>query len=325
MRKANKIFWILLAVIVISVIGARVFLWSKGASTVPENNSTNIAVQYEIETIPAYSGDPYIEIDNNQPSFSEGDLTSKAFEHYSELDSLGRCGPAYANVGPETMPEEERGPIGEIHPSGWQVANYHELIDGNYLYNRCHLIAFSLTGENANEKNLITGTRYLNTEGMQPFELKVLEYVRSTGNHVLYRVRPIFEGDNLVASGVEMEGYSVEDEGKEVSFHIYAYNVQPGVIIDYKTGDNHLDSDYVTVSDKRTREKTIESPEEETSSDKKENDQGSIYILNKNTHKFHDSNCPSVSDIKEKNKEISKESRDAIISKGYEPCDQCKP
>ena len=166
MRKANKIFWILLAVIVISVIGARVFLWSKGASTVPENNSTNIAVQYEIETIPAYSGDPYIEIDNNQPSFSEGDLTSKAFEHYSELDSLGRCGPAYANVGPETMPEEERGPIGEIHPSGWQVANYHELIDGNYLYNRCHLIAFSLTGENANEKNLITGTRYLNTEGM---------------------------------------------------------------------------------------------------------------------------------------------------------------
>ena len=208
----------------------------------------------DIGEIPAYNGKPYIEINNNTPSFSAEDLTKESFEYYSDLDHMGRCGTAYAKVGPETMPLEERGPIGEVHPSGWQIANYHDLIDGNYLYNRCHLIAYSLSGENANEKNLITGTRYLNTEGMQPFELEVLEYIRSTGNHVLYRVTPVFEGDNLVASGVLMEGMSVEDQGEEVSFHVYVYNVQPGVIIDYSTGDNRLDLNYEYAGEDMDRE-----------------------------------------------------------------------
>lgn len=203
--------------------------------------------------IPEYNGDPYIELNGNQPSFSEKDLTTEVFEHYSELDALGRCGTASAKIGPETMPNEERGPIGEIQPSGWQVANYHDLIDGNYLYNRCHLIAFSLSGENANGKNLITGTRYLNTEGMQPFELEVLDYIRETGNHVLYRVTPIFEGDNLIASGVEMDALSVEDQGAGICFHVFAYNVQPGVIIDYRTGIINWIRNMTIKTDLRTR------------------------------------------------------------------------
>lgn len=287
----------------------------------------------QITDIPEYRGSPYVEIGNNQPSFSDKDLTREAFEHYSDLDDLGRCGTAFANVGPETMPQEERGPIGEVHPSGWQVANYHDLIEGNYLYNRCHLIAFSLTGENANEKNLITGTRYLNTEGMQPFELKVLDYVRDTGNHVLYRVTPIFEGDNLVASGVEMEAFSVEDHGAGVRFHIYVYNVQPGVIIDYWTGDNKPDLDY----GRQDQVEDSNRPEEETTGQRENLENSSegtseaeaqegTYVLNTNTHRlFHHPSCDSVVDMKEKNKIISTESREKIIEEGYQPCGRCKP
>lgn len=287
---------------------------------------------FQITDIPEYTGSPYIEIDNNRPSFSDKDLTGEPFEHYSDLDELGRCGTAFANVGPETLPQEERGPIGEVHPSGWQVANYHDLIEGNYLYNRCHLIAFSLTGENANEKNLITGTRYLNTEGMQPFELKVLDYVRASGNHVLYRVTPVFEGDNLVASGVEMEALSLEDRGAGISFHIYAYNVQPGVIIDYRTGDNKLDPDYdrqerdeenyVSAEGKTGQKANTESSSEGTS---EADDQEGTFILNTNTHRFHSPTCDSVADMKEKNKVVSTESREKIIEEGYQPCGRCKP
>ncbi|MBQ9155263.1 MAG: DNA/RNA non-specific endonuclease [Eubacterium sp.] len=287
---------------------------------------------FELADIPEYTGSPYIEINNNLPSFSDKDLVKEAFEHYSNLDDLGRCGAAFANVGPETMPEEERGPIGEVHPSGWQVANYHDLIEGNYLYNRCHLIAFSLTGENANEKNLITGTRYLNTEGMQPFELEVLEYVRTTGNHVLYRVTPVFKGDNLVASGVEMEALSVEDKGAGICFHIYAYNVQPGVIIDYRTGDNKPDPNYdgqeqVEERYEPAEEKTVQEaiPENSTEGTSEADNQGVTYILNTNTHKFHYPSCDSVVDIKEKNKVVSMESRDKIMEEGYQPCGRCKP
>ena len=164
--------------------------------------------------IPAYDGTSYIQLENNMPDFTEEEKKStEAFERYSDLDSLGRCGQAYANICPELQPTEERGTIGNVRPSGWHTVKYNDLIDGNYLYNRCHLIAYCLAGENANEKNLITGTRYLNVDGMLPFEEKVDAYVKETGNHVLYRVTPIFEGDNLVASGVEMEGCSVEDEG----------------------------------------------------------------------------------------------------------------
>ena len=190
-----------------------------------------------LSDIPAYAGRPYAVLMDNRPDFSVEDLTTEEFELYSELDLLGRCGVAYANISPYTMPTEERGEIGMIKPSGWQTVRY-DFIDGQYLYNRCHLIGFQLAGENANEKNLITGTRYFNVEGMLPFENMVAEYVEDTGNHVLYRVTPIYDGFNLVANGVQMEAMSVEDEGEGLCFRIFVYNVQPGVEIDYATGAN---------------------------------------------------------------------------------------
>lgn len=195
---------------------------------------------YDIGDIPDYSGKSYVVLNNNKPNFSDDDMTTKSFEKYSDLDFLGRCGVAYANVSTETMPTEERGRIGMIKPSGWHTVKYN-IVNGKYLYNRCHLIGYQLTGENANEKNLITCTRYMNTEGMLDFENKVANYVKETANHVLYRVRPVFEGDNLLASGAQMEAYSVEDNGKGISFNVYVYNVQDGISIDYKTGDSKLE------------------------------------------------------------------------------------
>ena len=192
-----------------------------------------------LNNLPEYSGEAYVELNDNVPSFSKKDMTTKAFEKYSELDDLGRCGTAYANVCRETMPTEERGNIGMIKPSGWQTVKY-DNVDGKYLYNRCHLIGYQLTAENANEKNLITGTRYLNIEGMLPFENMVADYIDETDNHVLYRVTPIFKGDNLLASGVQMEAYSVEDKGKGVSFNVYCYNVQPGIEINYSDGTSRF-------------------------------------------------------------------------------------
>ena len=184
----------------------------------------------DLAAIPEYSGQPYVTLEENQPDFTLEDFTLDPFETYSRLDYLGRCGPAYANVCIDTMPTEERESISEVEPTGW-VNRPYDFVDGEYLYNRCHLIGFQLTGENANERNLITGTRYMNVEGMLPFENLVADYVASTGNHVLYRVSPVFEGDNLVASGVQMEAISVEDEGEGVCFNVYVYNVQPGVEI----------------------------------------------------------------------------------------------
>lgn len=195
---------------------------------------------YEADKIPEYSGEPFVVIDDNKPDFSDQDLTDKSFEEYSPLDSLGRCGTAVANVGKDLMPTEKRGSIGKVKPTGWHTTKY-SFVDGKYLYNRCHLIGYQLSGENANERNLITGTRYLNVEGMLPFENMVADYVKETGNHVLYRVTPIFEGDDLVAKGVMMEAESVEDKGESVMFHVFVYNVQPGVVIDYTTGDSHLE------------------------------------------------------------------------------------
>lgn len=192
-----------------------------------------------IENIPEYAGEAYVIINNNIPEFEEAEKqNTEAFKVFSDLDSLGRCGQAYANICPELEPTEERGAIGQVKPSGWHTVKYSDIIDGNYLYNRCHLIGYQLAGENANEKNLITGTRYMNVVGMLPFENQVDDYVDATGNHVLYRVTPVFEGDNLVASGVQMEAWSVEDEGSGVCFNVYCYNVQPGIVIDYATGDS---------------------------------------------------------------------------------------
>ena len=189
------------------------------------------------EGIPDFSGEPYVAINGNIPFFVEEEYTTESYEYYSELDELGRCGVTMACIGQDIMPTEDRGEIGSVKPSGWHSVKY-DCVEGKYLYNRCHLIGFQLAGENANKKNLITGTRYLNVEGMLPFENMVADYVQETGNHVLYRVTPIFEGDNLVATGVCMEGWSVEDNGEEICFCVFAYNAQPGIVIDYATGES---------------------------------------------------------------------------------------
>ena len=193
-----------------------------------------------LDEIPEYSGTPYVELEGNRPDFSSSDMTTEAFETYSELDELGRCGVAYANICRELMPTEERGNIGSVKPSGWQTAKY-DIVDGKYLYNRCHLIGFQLAGENANKQNLITGTRYMNVTGMLPFENEVDDYVDETDGHVLYRVTPIFVGSELVARGVQMEALSVEDNGEGICFNVFVYNVQPGIEIDYATGNSHLE------------------------------------------------------------------------------------
>ena len=189
-------------------------------------------------SIPQYSGSAYVEINSNIPFFQESDITTTAYEEYSPLDRLGRCGPAMACLSRETMPTEERGEIGMIRPSGWHTVRYDDLIEDKYLYNRCHLIAYMLAGEDDNELNLITGTRYMNTEGMLPFEIEVADYIFKTGNHVLYRVTPCFSDNDLVATGVLMEAYSVEDNGRGLSFNVFVFNIQPGVIIDYRTGNS---------------------------------------------------------------------------------------
>lgn len=194
-------------------------------------------ISYTLEDVPSYSGKDYVYLNNNVPNFDLDDINSKSFQFYSNLDSLGRCGYAYANIGKDSMPTEKRGSIGIVKPSGWHTVKY-DNIDGKYLYNRCHLIGYQLTGQNANVKNLITCTRYMNSVSMLEFENKVASYIKETNNHVLYRVTPIYDGDNLLASGVVMEAYSIEDSGKGIKFNVYLYNVQDGIEIDYKTGDS---------------------------------------------------------------------------------------
>ena len=207
--------------------------------------SESIQKSFNLDDIPEFDGKtPYVIINNNEPNFPEEDFNSNSFEKYSELDSLGRCGVAYANICKEIMPAEgeTRGAISSVKPTGWQTAKYPGVVDGNYLYNRCHLIGYQLAGENANPKNLITGTRYMNVTGMLSFENAVAEYIqKNSKKHVLYRVTPIFEGNNLVADGVQMEASSVEDQGKSVSFNVFVYNVQPGVSIDYAIGESKLE------------------------------------------------------------------------------------
>lgn len=210
---------------------------SEEAASLAEAHINTALEAFANETIPEYSGNPYVELNGNVPYFTDEELSTTAFELYSELDSLGRCGACYANVCKEIMPTEERGSIGMVKPTGWHTVKY-DCITDRYLYNRCHLIGYQLAGENANEKNLITGTRYLNVDGMLPFENEVADYVDETDNHVLYRVTPVFSDDNLVASGVIIEAKSVEDKGVGVQFNVYCYNVQPGISIDYIDGQS---------------------------------------------------------------------------------------
>ena len=284
------------------------------------------ASSFSLSDVPAYSGKAYTSVNGNVPYFSAAELTTQSFETYSDLDSLGRCGVTYACIGKDLMPTKERGSIGMVKPTGWHTVRYDDLVDGKYLYNRCHLIGYQLTGENANTKNLITGTRYLNIEGMLPFENMVADYIQETNNHVLYRVTPIFEGNNLLANGVLMEGYSVEDKGAGVSYCVFAYNVQPGIEIDYATGESKL-ADSAQQEEQKTATVTpTPSPEPEkqepaTGSEASQAD----YILNTNTKKFHYPTCSSVNDMKEKNKQEFFGTRDEAISNGYSPCGRCKP
>ena len=228
------LIWVLLPLVCAFLRPRELLLLSGCALPMPSSSMVSM------DELPAYSDSAYVEIDGNQPSFTDADKQeTEAFEEYSDLDYLGRCGTAYANVGQELMPAdgEKRGSIGQVKPTGWHTVKY-DCVDGKYLYNRCHLIGWQLTAENANKQNLITGTRYLNIEGMLPFENMVADYVKETGNHVLYRVTPVFEGSNLVASGVQMEAWSVEDDGEGICFNVYCYNVQPGVEIDYASGES---------------------------------------------------------------------------------------
>lgn len=257
-----------------------------------------------VMTVPTFNGDPFIAINENNPEFTEDDYTTESYEYYAELDSLGRCTIAMACVGRDLMPTEERQRISSIKPSGWVQAQY-DFVDGESLYNRCHLIGFQLTGENANENNLITGTRYMNTEGMLPFENMIADYVKETGNHVLYRVTPIYDGTNLVARGVQMEALSMEDHGEGICFNVYVYNNQPGVEIDYATGESWL-------------------AEEDSSQTATHGDSGS-YVMNTSSKKFHDSTCSQADSISEDNRATFQGDRQELIEQGYEPAGCCDP
>ena len=276
-----------------------------------------------VNSVPDYDGEAYCVINNNTPAFNIDDYPETSFEFYSELDSLGRCGTCIACIGEDIMPTEERGEIGQIKPTGWHTIRY-DFIEKRYLYNRCHLIGYQLTGENDNVKNLITGTRYLNTEGMLPFENEVAKYITTTGNHVLYRVVPIFDGDNLLASGLTIEAKSVEDDGQGVQFYVYCYNVQPGVEIDYATGESYESSSSIltrnassTYSD--TEPETVETETSVLISE------GTDYILNTRSMKFHLTTCNSVQEMSEKNRQEYQGTREKLILEGYSPCGACKP
>ena len=361
------------------------FSMAVAASAVEPND-----VPVTIENVSSYTHSPFVELYNNIPSFNsseKGNMT--AFELYSDLDELGRCGVAFANICRDIMPTEERGSIGMVKPSGWQTVKYMGVVDGNYLYNRCHLIGYQLAGENDNEKNLITGTRYLNVQGMLPFENEIADYIKEySKRHVLYRVTPIFEGDNLVASGVQMEAYSVEDNGKGICFNVYCYNVQPDIAIDYSNGNSELINNRVTyiglsetsatlsvgktlnlkaytepatasakitwissnkqiakvnskgvvtalkagtvtitakTSDGLKAQCKITVNKPTASQAAQSNTSGDVYVLNKNTHKFHRPTCSSVADIKPANRQEVKWKREDIEKNGYDPCKRCKP
>lgn len=282
-----------------------------GCSSKKAGNSgvaASVSAQTDMASF-AYDGKPYVVINDNDPDFTDADMTTTSFESYGELDGLGRCTTAFANIGKDLMPAEKRGSIGEVKPTGWQTAKY-DNVDGKYLYNRCHLIGYQLTGENANAKNLITGTRYLNVDGMLPFENMVADYIKETNNHVLYRVTPVFSGDNLVASGVHIEAESVEDNGDGILFNVYCFNAQPGIAIDYATGDSHQDDSIVADASKST---TAAEANVQT------------YVLNTNTKKFHKESCNSARSMDASNKKIYTGSRQEIIDMGYEACGVCKP
>lgn len=277
----------------------------------PQEDLVNNNSYVSLDAIPAYDGRAYVAVNNNEPFFTDSDMTTTAFENYSDLDSLGRCGVAYANICKDIMPTEERGKIGMIKPSGWHTVKY-DVIKDRYLYNRCHLIGYQLAGENANPKNLITGTRYLNVEGMLPFENLVADYVNNTGNHVLYRVTPMFSGSNLVANGVLIEAKSVEDNGGGILFNVYCYNVQPGVGINYENGDSWLDGTTGSASS------GSDSSAAENSAADSSNSEMMVHIT-ATGKKYHRAGCRT---LKKSDTEVT---LDEAKSMGLSPCGICNP
>ena len=274
-------------------------------TTTPQQTYTQTtADKIDFSTIPNYTGEPVFVYNNNQPLFTTDEITTDAYEQYSDLDSLGRVQTATACLGTETLPTEDREDISSVTPTGWKNKEY-DTIDGGYIYNRCHMIGFQLSGENDNPENLFTGTRYLNIEGMLSYENQTKDYITETDNHVMYRVTPNFQGNELVCRGVLMEAYSVEDNGTGLSFCIYAYNVQPGITIDYTTGDNYLTQ---TTNTSDTNDTT-----------------NTTYILNTNSKTIHIPDCTAISKMSDKNKQEYTGSYDELIQKGYHPCGICNP
>ncbi len=312
---ANRIFALILALSVVMSL----FLF----------RSVQIHAEDEI---PAYSGKASVELNKNVPGFTADEITTSSFESYGELDKLGRVTTALACIGQDLMPTKDRESITDVRPTGWKQNKYPGVVDSDppYLYNRCHMIGFQLTGENANEKNLITGTRYMNVEGMLPYENEVADYIRDTGKHVMYRVTPVFTGNNLLCDGVQIEAYSVEDKGRGVSFNVFCYNVQPGITIDYKDGSNKLSPETNKAVDANSfiitgGDSGNGSVRSSTGSEASDIPAGTTYVLNKNSKKFHIPTCDSVKDMKEKNKEYSTKTRSEIIADGYDPCKRCNP
>lgn len=274
--------------------------WNNETRSVEIYTATSVMV--DLSSIPSYTGSPFTVINNNVPFFDVTEFSENSFEYYSPLDYLSRCSTALAVIGSDIMPTEPRGDIGSVKPTGWHSVKY-DIIESGYLYNRCHLIGFQLAGENANKKNLITGTGYMNVEGMLPFENMIADYVKETDNHVIYRVTPVFYAEELVARGILMEAYSIEDEGEGILFNVFCYNVEPGIAINYPDGQSSTDGSFVS------------------GDDSEEN----YYILNTNTKRFHEADCGNGQKTKEENKEISYLDRDSLIEMGYSPCGNCKP
>lgn len=308
-----------------------------------EDKNSEESAEGFLADIPEWSGFAFCYVNENKPGFAPEEIWTSTQESLDQLDELGRCGTANSCIGIDGMPTEGRGDISEVHPSGWHSDRY-DFIEGEALYNRCHLIAHQLSGDDAVPRNLITGTSYMNRDGMLPFETAIGNYVRDTENHVMYRVEPIFVGDELICRGVHMEAISVEDKGEGLSFNVFCYNVQPGIDIDYLTGDNGLSEDTAMLEEYQSGRFAIiantrgevtdnsfiadsEQPEEDKSNEAQEEQTSPVrtYILNTNTGKFHYLDCRSVKDMKDKNKQEVEATREEIIARGFEPCGNCKP
>ena len=280
-------------------------------------NTTADSSNITIDNIPAYSGDDYIILNNNIPNFSESDLTTTSFEEYAPLDDLGRCGVAYSNIGTDIMPTEKRESISSVKPSGWHSVKY-DIVEGKYLYNRSHLIGYQLTAENANDRNLITGTRYFNATLMLPYENMVADYIKETNNHVLYRVTPVFEGNNLVATGVQMEAKSVEDNGEGIEFNVFVYNVQPGITIDYATGDSALSGEEITNTSSSSNSNNTSNNSSNTTSSNNTTSTEEIIIRGNSKSKIY--HCPGQRDYEnmaDSDYLVNFNSEEEAISAGY--------